>query len=191
MQIEIRKLVGSEFLSGSTLGRKVQLRILEQIERNPKQPKLLYLDFIGVEAASASFLRVTVFKTKQQIRGEWPNYYPVVANVDGGIVEELLLLAEYRNEVLMTCSLNEAGSPANLQLLGELEPKQRITFNLVQELGETHVRELMEKSPDSEAVGRTAWNNRLASLVNYGLVIEQKNGRAKQYRPLPIEEKEY
>lgn len=191
MQIEIKKLVKSDFPTGSTLGRKVKLRILEQIERNPNQPSLLFLDFNGVEAASASFLRVTVFKTKQQIRSEWPNYYPVVANVGAGIVEELLLLVEYRNEVLMACSLDDAGDSKNLQLLGELEPKQKITFYLVQELGETRVRELMEKSPDSEDVGRTAWNNRLASLVNDGLVIEQKDGRAKQYRPLPIKGKEY
>ena len=46
----------------------------------------------------------------------------------------------------------------------------------------------MRRSNGSEDVGQTAWNNRLASLSRLGLLMEMSHGRAKRYRPLPLEE---
>ncbi len=69
--------------------------------------------------------------------------------------------------------------------LGELDPKQRLTFDLVCEHGETDAGALMRSYGESEGLKHaTAWNNRLASLASRGLVIEQSYGRAKRYRPL-------
>ncbi len=69
--------------------------------------------------------------------------------------------------------------------LGELDPKQRLTFDLVHERGETDAGALMRDFGESEGVKHTtAWNNRLASLAALGLIIEQSQGRSKRYRPL-------
>ena len=87
----------------------------------------------------------------------------------------------------MLCTLDENGQPRSPHLLGDLEPKQRITFDLVRELGEADAGELMRSSQDRDDVGQTAWNNRLAALSRLGLLMEMSNGRAKRYRPLPLE----
>ena len=59
-----------------------------------------------------------------------------------------------------------------------------MTFDLVQERGETDAGELMRDHGEKEGVKQTAWNNRLASLAGLGLVIEIAQGRAKRYKPL-------
>ena len=87
----------------------------------------------------------------------------------------------------MLCTLNREGIPGSPRLLGALEPKQRITFDLVKELGETDAGELMRTAKGTEEVGQTAWNNRLASLSRLGLLMELNHGRVKRYRPLTLE----
>jgi len=57
-----------------------------------------------------------------------------------------------------------------------------LTFDLVRAEGETTAARLMERRHDSVKV--TAWNNRLASLSNLGLICEHSQGRAKFYRPI-------
>jgi hypothetical protein len=69
-------------------------------------------------------------------------------------------------------------------LIGQLDRKQQLTFDLVRQRGETDAMELMREFGDTEDVGSTAWNNRLSSLVSLGLIIELSFGRAKRYKPL-------
>ena len=92
-----------------------------------------------------------------------------------------------QRDVLMLCTLDVKGRPRSPRLLGDLEPKQRIAFDHVRERGETDAGELMRSSQDTENVGQTAWNNRLSALSRLGLLMEMSNGRAKRYRPLPLE----
>ncbi len=66
--------------------------------------------------------------------------------------------------------------------LGDLDPKQRVTFDLVCERGETDAAELMRQYGGTKT--QTAWNNRLAALAALGLVVEMSQGRAKRYKPL-------
>jgi hypothetical protein len=88
----------------------------------------------------------------------------------------------------MVCSLDKSGRVHNQRLLGELDPKQRITFELVQKRGETDAGELMRAYGEKEKTKvQTAWNNRLASLAGLGLVIELSQGRTKRYRSLFVE----
>jgi hypothetical protein len=85
----------------------------------------------------------------------------------------------------MLCCLDKDGTPHQPRLLGELDPKQRITFDLVQQRGETGAADLKKEHEGTEnAPVQTAWNNRLAALANMGLLIELSQGRAKSYRPL-------
>lgn len=186
MRFRLRNLADNEILAGAVTGRRILGVLLERIDGGPETPEPVYLDFRRVEIATASFLRESILEFRDIVRRRWTNYYPVVANANDSVTEELSVLLAHR-DVLMLCTLDENGQPRSPHLLGDLEPKQRITFDLVRELGEADAGELMRSSQDRDDVGQTAWNNRLAALSRLGLLMEMSNGRAKRYRPLPLE----
>ena len=186
MRFQLRDLAGNDILAGASAGRRILGVLLERLDGAPVAPEPVYLDFQGVEVATASFLRESILEFRDIVRRRWTNYYPVVANANDTVMEELSVLVAQR-DVLMLCTLDEKGRPRSPRLLGDLEPKQRVAFDLVRERGETDAGELMRTSQDREDVGQTAWNNRLAALSRLGLLMEMSNGRAKRYRPLPLE----
>lgn len=187
MRIRIRDTADSDVLAGALTGRKTLGVLLELIGGEPERPELVYLDFTGVSVATASFLRESVLEFRDIVRRRWSGYYPVVANANDTITEELSVLLRPRREVLMLCTLNTQGDPSAPRLMGQLEPKQRMTFDFVKKLGETDAGRLMRAGNHNERVGKTAWNNRLASLSRLGLLIELSDGRTKRYRLLPLE----
>ena len=186
MHIRLKDRADKEILAGSLTGRQMLGFLLEQIDGEPESPEPIFLDFKGIEVATASFLRECILELRDIVRRRWTNYYPVVANANDSVAEELSVLLAQR-DALMLCSLDEKGMPGSPRLLGELEPKQRVTFDLVKKLGEADASELKKGSKDNDVVGQTAWNNRLASLSRLGLLMEMSQGRAKRYRPLPLE----
>lgn len=186
MHIRMQDLVGAGVPAGALYGRETLGLLLEHLNEKPAKPEVVYLDFAGIEVATASFLRECILEFKESVRRRWPNFYPVVANANEAITEELLILLTPQRHVLVLCSLDENGNPSCPRLLGDLEPKQRITFEMVRNLGEADARQLMRDSSRSESVGQTAWNNRLATLARNGLLMELSHGRAKRYRPLPL-----
>ena len=188
MHIRMRDLVAKDVLAGALTGRRFLGVLLERIAGKTVEPEPVYLDFKGVEVATASFLRECILEFRDIVRRRWTNYYPIIANASDSVTEELSILVVAQRDVLVLCSLSEDGNPSSPRLVGNLEPKQRITFDLVKNLGETDAGELMRTSNGSEDVGQTAWNNRLASLSRLGLLMEMSHGRAKRYRPLPLEE---
>ena len=186
MHIRIKDLAEGEILAGALRGRKILGLLLERIDEEPENPMPVYLDFKGITVATASFLRECIVEFRDIVRRRWSGYYPVVANANDSVTEELSVLLAQR-DVLMLCTLDEEGKPGSPRLVGDLEPKQRLTFNLVSKLGEANAGKLMHSSKDGDDVGQTAWNNRLASLSRLGLLMEISQGRAKRYRPLPLE----
>ena len=187
MNIRLHNLVETDVLAGALYGRKTLALLLERFDWEASSPELVYVDFAGIQVATASFLRECILEFRDSIRKRWTNYYPVVANANEAITEELLILLTPQRDVLMLCSLDDDGNPSSPRLLGDLEPKQRITFDLVQNLGEADAGELMRSFSGNESVRQTAWNNRLATLARIGLLMELSHGRAKRYRPLPLE----
>ena len=186
MRFRLKDLADNEILAGAVAGRRILGLLLDRIDGEPTAPEPVYLDFQGVEVATASFLRECILEFRDIVRRRWTNNYPVVANANDSVAEELSVLVAQR-DVLILCTLDAKGRPTSPRLLGALEPKQRIAFDLVRERGETDAGELMRSSRGTEDVGQTAWNNRLAALSRLGLLMEMSNGRAKRYRPLPLE----
>jgi hypothetical protein len=184
MRIHMSKLGNSEVLAGAINGRKVLAKLLELAEKEPTTPEQIFLDFAGVSVATASFLRETVLAYRDTVRRRRSNLYPVVANANQVVEDELKVLVSSDADVLMLCQLDAKGQPRQPRLLGKLDPKQRLTFDLVQKRRETDAAELMREHRDTEGVKQTAWNNRLSALANMGLVVELSEGRAKRYRPL-------
>lgn len=162
-------------------------RLLDHIGDAPREGTPVYVDFEGIEVATASFLRESVVEFRDAVRRRWTHWYPVVANASESVLEELGVLVALRRDVLVCCVLDRGGRPSTPRLVGELEPKQRVAFDLVQKLGEADAGELMAASDDAEVVGQTAWNNRLAALSRRGVLMKVSEGRTKRYRPLPLE----
>ena len=188
MYIKMRDIADSDVLAGALRGRKSLSILLEQIDKEPTDPEPVYLDFTGITVATASFLRESVLEFRYTVRRRWTGYYPIVANANDTITEELSVLVEPQRDVLLLCTLSDDGIPSEPRLVGELEPKQQITFDLVKELGETDARELVHKTSGTEEVGQTAWSNRLASLSKLGILMVLSHGRAKRFRPLLLED---
>ena len=135
--------------------------------------------------ATASFLRESVLAFRDLVRGRRSTFYPVVANANDAVRDELVELMRARGDVLMACALDAHGGVTEVGLIGDLDPKQRMTFDIVREHGETDAGELMRTYGESEGLKHTtAWNNRLAALAARGLLMEVSQGRAKRYRPL-------
>ena len=173
-------------LAGVPNGRKAFGRLMELTATEPLQPTILFLDFGRVEVATGSFLRESVLAFRDAIRSQRSNFYPVVANANASIVDEFRVVLAPRRDVLLFCSLDEDRHRGDIRLEGTLDPKQKLTFDLVNLLKDTSARELMEGYQDGEDVTQTAWNNRLASLVGMGLIVELSHGRSKRYRPVLV-----
>ncbi|SRR5579883_3229552 len=189
MKISMKDLdSGGPVLAGAPRGRRALARLLELTTTEPSAPEPVFLDFTGIEVATASFLRETVLAFRDTVRLRRSNLYPVLANTSDLVVDELSVLAGARGDVLMLCSLSADGIASNPRLVGALDPKQKITFDLVKQRGETDAAELMREHNGTEGVKhQTAWNNRLAALADLGLIVELSQGRAKRYRPLLME----
>jgi hypothetical protein len=184
MKIPMAKLAGSNVLSKTTFGRTILRKLLEVTEVEPGQPEPAFLDFSDVDAATSSFLRESVLGYRDAIRMRRSKLYPVISNADEGVEEELDYLLRGRSEAMLACALSDTNEVTGLHLVGELDPKHRHTFDLVMQRGGTDAGTLMREYGESEAVTRTAWNNRLAALAGMGLVVESSHGRAKRYMPV-------
>lgn len=185
MQIDMAELGGADVLAGVNNGKATLVRLLERVAAEPDGPQPVFLDFGAVKVATASFLRESCIALRNVIRGRDSFYYPVFANVNDPIRDELLELSRIRGEVFLTCRVTEDGKVSRAALIGELEAKQRLTFDLVKQHGETDAGELMRRYGKREQTRHTtAWNNRLSALAVLGLIAEVRIGRLKRYRPL-------
>lgn len=184
MKLSLRELAeGAVVLAGSRSGQRVFTRLLEKTTGPTGAPEPLFLDFTGIEVATASFLRESVLAFRNHVRGRRSRFYPVIANATEAVRDELLEVVRPRGGALMACTLASDNSISETMLIGELEPKQRLTFDLVSQRGETDAGELMRNTADT-VQHTTAWNNRLSALADLGLVMEVTQGRTKRYRAL-------
>lgn len=187
MNLEMQKICGGSILAGSLSGRQALGSLLERVREEPAEPERVLLNFDGVKVATASFLRESVLEFRDVVRRRRSNFYPIVANANESVIEEMSILLAQSKDALMSCSTDDTGAPIRPRLIGDLEPKQRITYDLVRKLGETDAGALLHFRSGGEDVGQTAWNNRLSALTRLGLTIELRNGRIKRYRPLLAE----
>jgi hypothetical protein len=70
MRIRMRDLADGDgrVLAGAINGRKAVARLLELTAREPDQPDTVFLDFEGVDVATASFLRESVLAFRDAVR---------------------------------------------------------------------------------------------------------------------------
>lgn len=170
---------GSSVLSGAALGVVVQRRVAGMLEA--VQSGLCVLDFEGVQCATASFLREAVFGMREILRRDKRPVQVLVANADVSVVEEIVLVARATGSSVVHARYSEAQGLVEPVVLGDLDDAQRETLTLLLAAGEATASSLAQSRPD---IRTTAWNNRLASLVARGIVIESKRDRHKVFRPI-------
>ena len=181
MRTLIKREVGNQaVLAGAAEGGALLSRLLTNIEE-PPTAEPLFLDFDGIAVATASFLRDGPLAYRQLVRSRGSNVYPVIANANDKIIEELRLFLVSQNDAMFSCALSRAGSVSKVRLIGKLDEKQSVTLELVRRLKEVDTGTLVEGGFDP-SVKATAWNNRLSALVAKGLLIESARGRAKYFR---------
>jgi hypothetical protein len=186
--LEVAELAGTTILSGAPSGRQLYARLVEAMPAEPLEPEPMFLNFDRIQVATASYLRESVLAFRTFVRGRKSNFYPAVANANSDVVDELVELALSRGDVLMACLVREDGTLLGCSYIGKLDPMQRLTFDLVTREGETTANKLMEI--ENSQVKATAWNNRLASLSNLGLISEISHGRTKSYKPVFTRDKD-
>jgi hypothetical protein len=186
MQIDMKKVAGTAILAGALNGKRALGKLVAMTVQEHFEPEPVFLEFSKVDVATASFLRESVLALRNIVRGQRSNFYPVIANANANIRDELFeLVGGQRSDVLIACALSESGKVSDVSLIGDLEPVQRRTFDLVRQVGETDAGELMRAHGATDRPTRTtAWNNRLTSLTYLGLLVEVSQGRTKRYKPL-------
>lgn len=179
----IRQVAKTDVVAGASAGRRAFI-VLVSSTAEPLEPGPIFLDFGGVEAATGSFLRECVFAFRDHCRHALGNAYPVVANAAPVVMEELVFYAKSQADALWSCGLSGLGHVSAVQLIGRenLETGQQEALRLVEQLPEATAPLMAQQS--AQAVGATAWNNRLSALAAKGLVMEQRRGKTKVFRPV-------
>ena len=182
MRYKMLRLGEEPVLAGATNGKVMFAAMVKDIDREPGTPTPLFLDFANIQVATASFLRESIFSFKSYLRAVGSKYYPVAANANESVYDELLMVVNSKNDAIISCRLALDGLVSEISLIGQLDPKQQVTFELVNKLQEADASILKERYGADEKT--TAWNNRLAGLAARGLIREFSKGRAKYYRPV-------
>lgn len=179
----VRDVAKTSVVAGALAGRRAFIAFVSSTTEPPK-PRPVFLDFKGIEAATGSFLRECVFAFRDHCRHALANAYPVVANVMPVVREELAFYAKSQADAVWSCELSELGQISAIQLIGRenLEAGQQEALKLAEELPEATAPLMAQQS--ARELGATAWNNRLSALAAKGLVIEQRRGKTKVFRPV-------
>ncbi|MGO1078820.1 hypothetical protein [Inquilinus sp. CA228] len=184
MRISIKNQAESDVCAGAIGGRGLAGKLVVLTAREPESPEPVLLDFELISVATASFLRESVVAFRDIVRGRRSKFYPVVANANDIVTEELDDILQSRGDAILSCKVADAGTISDVRVLGRLEAKQRKIFDLISERRELDAALLQREFGSDEGVKQTAWNNRLSALAQAGIVIELSMGRNKHYRPL-------
>ncbi len=174
--------IGSTTLAGSAMGRQMLAKLIK-MTKPVAEPTLAFLDFAEVDIATGSFLREAVMGFRDFCRNAAGMIYPVVANANATIEEELTTYLRGRNDAVWACTLDADGTANDPHILGELDVGQMNTIQLIAEHYPISAPELAKLRPDDK-IGTTAWNNRLATLSAKGMLKEVRHGKTKLFSPV-------
>lgn len=169
-------------LAGTAMGRQMLAKLIAET-KPVTAPTLAYLDFSGVDIATGSFLREAVLGFRDFSRNAIGTLYPVLANANPVIEDELSVYLKGRNDAIWACALGRDNAPIDPHILGELDAAQMSTLQLIAEHKPISAPELAKLRPN-EGIGTTAWNNRLATLAAKGILMELKQGKTKMFAPV-------
>lgn len=180
MKFDMAAFGSDGVLAGSVRGQQAFLALLKDTA-NSQAPTVVFLDFGAVHVATGSFLRESVIAYRNHVRSHFSRLYPVVANANEAVVEELSMLLQLRNDALAICKHSRAGRVSDAKVIGVVDGKQQEALQAVLSRGEADAPTLARTTPDQKP---TVWNNRLTALVHKGLLIEDATAKTNRYRPV-------
>lgn len=172
----------SATLAGSAMGRQMLAHLIEKT-KPVAQPAIAFLDFDGVDIATGSFLREAVMGFRDFCRNAAGSIYPVVANANANIEEELDMYLRSRNDAIWACTVDAQLIVSGPHILGELDAAQMSTIHLIGRHHPISAPQLAKLRPEDK-IGTTAWNNRLATLAAKGMLKEVRQGKTKLFSPV-------
>ncbi len=177
--ILVSELAGSRNLAGASAGKVWFQDARSRIESGP--PGWHAIDFDGVEIATVSWLREAVVALKRLASVLRPDVDLVAVNLSALVCEELAVALDATNNVMIAADRFAESTVYEPTVLGRLDPALRETLDVIQELPESDAPVLAKLLPH---VGLSAANNRLASLEEKGILMSEKRGRTRIYRPV-------
>ncbi len=177
--ILVSELAGSRNLAGASAGKAWFQEARSRLESGP--PGWHAIDFKGVEIATVSWLREAVVALKRFAAVLRPDIYLVAVNLSALVSEELAVALDATNNVMIASDRFAESVVCESTVLGRLDPALRETLDVIQELPESNAPVLAKLLPH---VGLSAANNRLASLEEKGILMSEKRGRKRIYRPV-------
>lgn len=185
MIVNVCDLAGTEILSGSEGGKRLFKELVTLLPNRSEfdaGPTIIFLDFSAVVVATASYLRESVVQFKSFTRATKSAWYPVIANANEIVIDELAVICDAQSDVFLSCQLRHSVS-VEAKIIGSLEIKQAEAFDFVNENRKVSAKQFMDATApnDGRQLSPTAWNNRLNALVDKGVVIELGSNRQKMY----------
>lgn len=189
MDIRIADIANEKYVGGAIHGASALAHLVNAVG-SCSDVDVVYLDFAGIEIATASYLREAVIGFRDYCRSHRQHLYPVVANANDIVLGELDLLLRDRRDAIVACKKLRNSVPREARVIGRLDEKQALTLRFALDMREVDAPSLAAGNFDGASIGVTGWNNRLAALASKGLLIETIRGRCKYYRPV-MEEMRY
>jgi hypothetical protein len=180
--IAIRDFVNSNVLGGAVQGEALLSHLIQTLG-SPTIRAPIFLDFRGIEVATSSFLRTSVFAFRAFCAEVYPGCAVVMANVGEVVLDELSHFLADRGDALVVCDLKKCAQ-TNARVVGVVEGQQAIALKLVIEAGTADAPTLGRRFDGGSGNRSTKWNNTLVALAKRGLVTEKADGRLKVYSPL-------
>jgi hypothetical protein len=174
----------SAHLHGATIGEDHAEQISKLVRGN-SDSTVVVIDFEGIVTASASYFKRVVspfFQTPSDSGLFVQETFPIGINITStDLREELTDFLVGKGWVLIEAEL-EGTNLSKPRIIGELEGASEETYRELQEMGKATAAELHEKFPQ-KSVNQTAWNNRLAQLLDLRVAQRERSGRFWIYQP--------
>lgn len=177
--IPVSELAGSSDLAGALDGGIWLQAARPRVEA--AQAGLQAIDFSGVRIATVSWLREGILAMLKYASAVRPELRFVATGLSDIVREELEVALEATGGVLISADMTpDCGLIAPI-VLGRLDPALHATLQAVEGQHEFDATFVSQAIP---GVGLSAANNRLAALESKGILVSERRGRSRHYRPL-------
>jgi len=185
LRIEVKKLKPvSPELNGATMGEAHALELRHLIMAAPSESQVL-MDFQGIASASASYLKRMLnpfFVPLSDAESFRREVFPVVSNLSSKDLREDMEAYLASSERVLVLASETQNGVQYIDLLGPLDGAAAETFTALCNLKTATAAQLYEQDKDRMA-NQTAWNNRLAKLVEMRIARRYREGRIWIYQP--------
>lgn len=185
------------------MGQKHVAPVAEILRSAPDISRVILLDFAGIEAANASYLKATALWLLRcgsihaeieddRIRSapaglEAFNVFPVAVNASDEVLEEFDTLLRSERLPFLVVEKSDGDRILKAVQMGHLEPALEETMTALANERRSTATVLCERYPRKPLIKPSAWSNRLSELHRLRLSRREREGRQWFYMSLADE----